>query len=90
MRELLLFADEKEQELRKKIWEGYIEAKPYKKGQFSQCAYCPYQSVCGFDARIKGAKYRYYPKKKPEEIIASIEMRLNGGNDGDVQDQEGS
>lgn len=72
LRDVLSYASKKEQKLRENIWNGSIEAKPYKKGQFTECTYCPYVSVCGFDTKLKGAKYRYYPKKKTEEILEEI------------------
>lgn len=72
LRDVLSYAGEKEQKLRENIWNGTIEAKPYKKGTFTECTYCPYVSVCGFDTKLKGAKYRYYPKKKTEDILEEI------------------
>lgn len=76
LKKLLSFSEKKEQELRHQIWQGEIGAVPYKHGTQNACTYCPYRSICRFDTKMKGAKYRNYPKKKEDEVLDAIRMAL--------------
>lgn len=64
----LTFAQFRADMTRTEIWNGVIAAKPLNRGNRTACDYCPYQAVCGFDPKLKGASYRY-PTKKSKEIL---------------------
>ena len=42
----------------KEIFSGNIDIRPFRSGAASGCDYCPYRSVCGFDASVPGYGYR--------------------------------
>ncbi len=48
--------------------EGRVELDPYKMGNATACDYCEYGSVCGFDVKLPGSKYRRILKKDAEEV----------------------
>lgn len=50
------------------ILDGSISVEPYKGASGTACDYCPYHGVCGFDARIKGYRFRRFPALKPEQV----------------------
>lgn len=50
------------------ILKGRASAEPCTEGSGSACEYCPYHSVCGFDTRIEGCRFRRFPALKPEEV----------------------
>ena len=60
-----------------RILSGDTRPQPYKNGSRSACDYCPYHSVCGFDSRIAGYRYRRFAPLKPEEVWE----RMGGGEE---------
>jgi ATP-dependent helicase/nuclease subunit B len=61
--------------LGKEILEGDIRINPYKKGNKQSCTYCEYQSICGFDSKISGYKYRNLVTIPAEEIWEELSKR---------------
>ncbi len=51
---------------------GNIELKPYNKGGRTQCEYCEYKPICGFDTRFKDNKYRYIDKLPTDMVIQKM------------------
>jgi ATP-dependent helicase/nuclease subunit B len=72
--------DEVTKEISKKILDGEIDVKPYKKdsGGKTPCVYCDYNAVCQFDISIHGNNYRKIKKQSKEEVLMDI---LNKGGD---------
>ncbi len=57
------------------ILEGNIGVEPDKEGGRTACDYCPYHSVCGFDTRIDGYRYRRFSPADEEMIWEEMEER---------------
>ena len=55
-----------------KILDGSIHINPYEKGNENSCAYCPYNSVCGFSEDMPGVKFRRLEYMSPDNIWAQI------------------
>lgn len=72
--------DEVTKTISKKILDGEIDIKPYKKdsGGKTPCIYCDYSAVCQFDVSIHGNNYRKIIKQSKEEILTDM---LNKGGD---------
>ncbi len=72
--------DEVTKTISKKILDGEIDIKPYKKdsGGKTPCTYCDYSAVCQFDVSIHGNNYRKIIKQSKEEILTDM---LNKGGD---------
>ncbi len=59
---------------------GDVQARPVRRGaQEDACAWCPYQAVCRFDAKL-GDKPHLVAKIKPEEFWQQIDAELGGGD----------
>ena len=58
----------------RQIYEGVVSVNPYKDGTQTSCAYCPYASVCGFDARIPGYQYRRLEHPDKAGIIEQMQI----------------
>ena len=63
-------------DIAKEILKGKIDVKPYNKKGKTPCEYCAYKSVCGFDTRLSGNKYRYINKKSNDQVIKEIQEEL--------------
>ncbi len=59
-------------QISKEILGGNIDLKPYYKDKKTQCKYCDYKSVCGFNMGGCENNYNYIDKKSKEEILAKI------------------
>lgn len=55
-----------------KILDGSIHINPYEKGNENSCAYCPYNSICGFSEDMPGVKFRRLEYMSPDDIWAQI------------------
>ena len=55
-------------EMTTEIIDGKIDMNPYKKGQYSPCEYCKYNSVCGFDTRNFDNEYRRLHTTSTKEV----------------------
>lgn len=62
------FAERKVMETAKQIRAGSIMAAPGREGENSDCEYCPYHSICGFDERLPGYHYRKAEKLDEDEL----------------------
>ena len=51
------YVNQKILETGKRIFAGDIAVKPYQLSGKTGCDYCPYHTVCGFDARMPGFSY---------------------------------
>ncbi len=67
------YVEELMQRFAKEIKCGRISVDPMDFGKDSTaCDYCPYHSICKFDSRIEGYRYRKQIMMKPEEIWKEI------------------
>lgn len=78
---MMRHAREKMKEAGNGISEGNIEAAPYRLEQETPCTYCEFKSVCGFDTRLSGYRFRKLEGRSDEDIWKEWEM-LYGGKDG--------
>lgn len=63
---------------------GDIDKNPVKNGNSFACEYCEFKSVCRFDTKCGGNKYRYkkYSKKDADKVFDQILRELGGKTDG--------
>lgn len=64
-----------------KILNGYTDIKPYQMGKTSACDYCLYNSICGFDTRLEGFRYRNLKTLSKDEVWKKILNELRGQTD---------
>ncbi len=81
MQTLFSYADWLLQQETERILQGEIKPQPYRSGQKNACTYCPYQSVCGFDASLPAFGYRDCSKKSREEALAHMQSAVDGGKE---------
>lgn len=55
-----------------KIMQGDISIAPYIQKEKSGCAYCPYVTVCKFDEKIPGYRYRNLTTLSMEEVLENM------------------
>ena len=60
------------QKIGKQILDGEAGVDPYKLEKNTGCAHCPYQSICGFEEKIPGHKYRELEKMDKQKAVESI------------------
>ena len=65
------YANEKIARMGKRILEGEIDLSPYELDGKSGCDYCPYHTVCGFDARMPG--HSYHKLERFDDAAAILE-----------------
>lgn len=65
-----------------RILQGEIAPHPYRNGQRSACEYCPYYSVCGFDASLPSCTYRESRTRSREEALSDMRKSLGEETDG--------
>ena len=63
-------------EIAKEILKGKIELRPYNKKGKTPCEYCAYKSICGFDTRLNGNKYKYIDKKSNDQVIKEMQEKI--------------
>lgn len=63
-------------DISKEILKGKIDIKPYNKKGKTPCEYCAYKSICGFDTRLNGNKYKYIDKKSNDQVIKEMQKNL--------------
>ena len=66
------YAAEKIRESHRRILEGEIGPKPYRRGQDTGCDYCRYRHICGFDPKIPGYGYKDLWKLSREEALVRM------------------
>lgn len=58
----------------KQILDGDVSVSPYELSNCTGCDYCPYHTVCGFDARMPGYEYRRLEQfDSAETILAKMQ-----------------
>lgn len=67
----------------RQIFHGVSSVRPYLLDGKSGCDYCPYHTVCGFDARLPGYEYNRLKQFGNEEVLESMR---GGTADGNVMD----
>ncbi|MDF2519998.1 MAG: ATP-dependent nuclease subunit [Clostridia bacterium] len=64
--------------LGEEIINGSIAISPYKKKKATPCSYCSYMSICQFDTRLNGNKYRNLQDKKDSEVWEMLSLSKTG------------
>ena len=80
---LMEYSKRKLQRMTQEIQEGRIEKNPYKKMDstaLTACEYCPYHSVCQFDARMPGQSYRKITKLSEDDVLHKIGEEMKNQN----------
>ena len=77
---MMRHARDKMKEAGSGICMGDIDIMPYRLEKESPCTYCEFKSVCGFDTRLSGYRYRKLESKSEEDIWKEWE-ELYGGKD---------
>lgn len=76
---LLELAADRIKETAAKLDEGRIDIKPVLIGKRKQCRYCPYHSVCRFDASLADNTYDIVGKASTDELIKRLYTDKKGG-----------
>ena len=71
------FVNTKIVETGEKIFAGDVSVNPYQLDKQTGCDYCPYRSVCGFDTKLSGYRFR---KLETFDDGASILERMTENN----------
>ncbi|MCL5038999.1 MAG: PD-(D/E)XK nuclease family protein, partial [Firmicutes bacterium] len=85
----LVATEEQFQQLAELAWErarqmiaemldGEVARRPYRQGQKTACAFCPYRGVCRFDPRLPGNTYRQLTPLSQEEMWARLASKGAG------------
>lgn len=69
------FSEEKIKEIGEHIVNGEFKVSPYRQKDKKACDYCPYSSVCGFDANVEGFGYKDIDRIPDDEIMNEIRRR---------------
>ncbi len=69
-------AQQKVDEIHKRILDGETKALPYRRGEETGCDYCSYKHICGFDKKIPGYEYREIEKMQKEEVLQAMRLKL--------------
>ena len=72
------FADRKIREMGREILEGTTAVNPYQREKQKACDFCPYRSICGFDLRIPGYRWRQLQKTDNREMMEVIRKETYG------------
>ena len=83
---LMDYAKDKLQTMTQEIHEGNIDKNPYKREDSTgttACDYCPYHSVCQFDAKMPGQSYRSVKKLSDDDALHQIreKMKIEGSDE---------
>lgn len=66
------YVKQKIADIQEAILSGEAEAAPYELGKNNACTYCSYRSVCGFDKKIPGYRFRRLKQFSGDEIWSTI------------------
>ena len=58
------------------IYLGDILPHPYKNDRGTACDYCPYNTLCGFDARQTGYQYHILEKHSAQDVLEEIRRQV--------------
>ncbi|KIR01510.1 ATP-dependent nuclease, subunit B [Lachnospiraceae bacterium TWA4] len=86
LNQLKSYVEDTVKKLGNQIASGDIAINPYKKGVKKPCAYCEYQTVCGFDEKISGYKYRNLVSHSAKEIWEELAKREEEEHGNQVDD----
>lgn len=75
LNELKSYVEDTVRHLGKQIIEGDIQVNPYKRGNKNPCTYCEYQSICRFDKKISGYRYRNLVSIPTEQIWEELSKK---------------
>lgn len=64
-------------EMGEAVYAGKLNAHPYKNEKKTSCDYCPFQSVCGFDASLEDGAYRQMNKESAQNILEEIRKQVD-------------
>ena len=64
-------------EMGEAVYAGKLNAHPYKNEKKTSCDYCPFQSVCGFDASLEDDAYRQMNKESAQNILEEIRKQVD-------------
>ena len=71
------YVQEKIKETGRKIFAGDISMQPYALDGKSGCDYCPYHTVCGFDARMPGYSYHKLEKfDSADKVLEKMKEKI--------------
>lgn len=77
---MINYADEKVRTIHEEIQQGKAEVFPYRKGTKTECEFCQYRHICGFDEKIPGYAYRNLKQYSIDDAIMKMRERLGGEN----------
>lgn len=66
------YSRQKVKEIGERIYRGEIAPYPYRQSDRSACTYCQFKSVCGFDDRLPGYRYRDFGRMSDKQAYALI------------------
>lgn len=72
IRRLEEFVRKKVVKIGREMMDGRISVLPGKRKEHTACTYCPYLSVCGFDKKTKGYRYKNMPSLKNADAWEKI------------------
>ena len=75
---LMKYTKQKIKSMGKEILEGNIAVNPYRDGTDTACDYCRYKSICGFDEKLKGDRYREVEKLDDNELFRRMSQQNSG------------
>lgn len=68
-------------ELGSQIVSGKISVNPYMQGKSNPCAWCSYQSICGFDKKRRGYHFRNLNKVNKKNVWEVLQAELEEGGE---------
>lgn len=82
--DMMWYVNCKAKEIGGKILGGNTEVNPFEQQKENACVYCPYRSVCGFDEKVPGYRYRRLVPYKTEEIWEKLKEYRENPEKGEV------
>lgn len=70
------YTREKIRKMGEQIYRGDILPHPYKNDRGTACDYCPYNTLCGFDARQTGYQYHILEKHSAQDVLEEIRRQV--------------
>ncbi|MBR3683710.1 MAG: helicase-exonuclease AddAB subunit AddB [Lachnospiraceae bacterium] len=70
------YVSQKIRKIGEEILAGNIEINPYESTTGDACRFCPYHSICGFDANMEGCSKRKIESAKDDEILIQMQGSL--------------
>ena len=73
---LLKYANTKVDSLKDEIYQGEVNANPFKFEKATGCDYCDFKAICRFDPTIEGFRYNNIKKIGKEEAFFTMEEKI--------------